>query len=505
MKANLLLTATMLATLAGCTSRLQLEALKPLDEGKQTAETIQSGVPYNLYYDRYSISVTYRIADCDKLTLEVEPSVKEVIAEPDPDQSYVLNPNSLAGPLKTSTIALEYHPDGSLASINAKAEDRTAETVGALAKSAVGLIKIFGAAGGEGTESTQPATCNDVTRLAFDAYAAFTAKKGDKVGGKPVESNGELTEAKEAIDRAQVDFDAAKSKLDASGAVVSEPVQTQFNNAFLSLQGAARRLAAAKARLAQLAKPISVTITTMWPDSGSQTYGTIAAPAELVAALGKWSDGDSNPGAYGLYFKLESTQPGGMGANVGPAQLNPKALSRGLPYRSPARGELQIGLYTLVGNKVVPQEPVFQEIYMVRQLGRVFQLPCISKPFTSISCSLAFDAKGQLTKAGTDNTKAPLEGAAGLLGSLVESGGSAADSLRAGAEKRAGAATKAKQDELAELELDAKLTSARNAQKPDDDAAAQKAKEAKILEYETDLKLINARKALADGQSQVAQ
>ena len=500
-----LIAALPLVALAACTSRLELEPLKPLVDGKQSAATIPSGVPYNLYYDRFSISVTYRIADCDKLTLEVEPSVKEVIAEPDPDQSYVLNPNSLAGPLKTSTVSLKYHPDGSLASINAKAEDRTAETVGALAKSAAGLIKIFGAAGSNGNEATKPATCKQETRPMFDAYAAFTAKKGDKVGGKPVETNGELVAAKEAIDQAQADFDAAKSKLDASGALVSKPVQTQFNNAFLSLQGATRRLAAAKTRLVQLAKPISVTFTTIWPDSGSQTQGTIAAPLELEAALVKWSDGDPNRGAYGLFIKLVSTQPGGMGANAGLAKLERNDLSRGLPYRSPARGMLEIGLNTVVGNEIIPQEPVFQEIYMVRQLGRVFQLPCISKPFTSISCSLAFDPKGQLTKAGTDNTKAPLEGAAGLIGSLVESGGSAADTFRAGAEKRAGAATKAKQDELADLELDAKLTSARNALKPDDDAAVQKAKEAKILEFETDLKLKNARKALAEAQSQVAQ
>ena len=284
-------------------------------------------------------------------------------------------------------------------------------------------------------------------------------------------------------------------------------MQTQFNNAYLALEGATKRLAAAKKQLAKLAKPISVTHEFIWPDSGSATTGTLDTPPELLAVLPTWGGNvDVNNGFYNLAVTLRSSQPGGMGANVGLGMLDHKALARGIPYRSPARGTLAIATaFFDENNKPIEPETVFEKVYMVRQLGRVFQLPCVSKPFTSISCSLAFDAKGQLTKAGTENTKAPLEGAAGLLGSLVESGGSATDSLRAGAEKRAGAATKAKQDELAELELEAKLTAARRAQSSAGGTAAQQAKEAKILEYETDLKLINAQRALAEGQSQVTK
>ena len=483
-----LLAALPLVALGACTSRLELAPVTPLADGTHSAATVPSGVPYALYYDRYEITTTYTVANCDTLELEVEPTVSAVLAEPDPVQSYVIDPNSLARPFKTSSVALEYHPDGSVAAINAKADDRSAETFGALAKSVAGIVKIAVAPGGPAITSVG---CNAATRKAFDAYTA---------------QQGVVKSAKNAIDLAQTEFDAAKAQIDASSGVVARPVQSRFNNAFMGLQVATTRLASAKAQLAKLAKAISVSTTVLWPDSGSETSGTLRPPPELGEKLGEWADVSPNtqPANYSMTIALEPTQAGPLAVTSGGMpQLDRKALARGIPYRSPARGRLVIrSAFIGPDNQSISSKLLFEKGYSVRQLGRVFQLPCISRPFTSIGCTLAFDAKGQLTKAGAENTKAPAEAAAGLLGSVVESGSGAAEAVRAANERRRNSPTTVKQDELAQLELDAKLDAARKvAAGPD--PTAQQIKEKQILEYETDLKLITARRALADGQSLV--
>ena len=484
-----LIAALPLLALASCTSRLELAVVPPLVDGKQIAANVPNGIPYVLYFDRFSIETSYQIVNCSEFALKAEPTVAEIIAEPDPDQTYYLNPNSLAGPLKTSIVAAEYNADGSIASINAKAEDRTAETVGAFAKTAASVIKIAGAGGG--LEGGKILTCNQPT---LDAFKAYNTQKVV------------VTSAKAAIDAAQAEFDAAKAKVDATSGPIPKPLQTRFNNAWMSLDAAVTRLASAKAQLAKLADPITLTVTTLWPDSGSETTKNLLPPAELDEAVAGWTDEspDLNPKLGFLVIELKSAQAGGMGANGGLPRLTGKDLARGLPYRSPVRGILSIRSATNDGKgETVLGKVLFEKTYSVRQLGRVFQLPCVSKPFTSISCSLAFNDKGQLTKAGTENSKAPLEGAAGLLGSVVDSGGAAVDSLRVAADKRNGAAMNAKQEELAVLDIDAKLAAARKA--ASGSKTEQQVKEELILGYETDLKLINARKALETSQGQMTQ
>ncbi len=484
-----LIAALPLLALAGCTSHLELSEVKPLVDGKQTVADIPNGIPYVLYYDRFSIETSYQIVNCAEFELKTEPTVIEIITEPDPDQTYSLNPNSLAGPLKTSAVAAEYNADGSLAAINAKAEDRTAETVGAFAKTAASLVKIVGAGGGP--RGGQPLACKKPT---LDAFNAYNAQKGV------------VTAAKDGIDAAQAEFDAAKAKVDATSGPIPKSLQTRFNNAWMALDAATTRLASAKAQLAKLADPITVAVTTVWPDSGSETTKKLLPPTELGEAIREWTgqSADLNPKLGFLVIDLKGAQAGAMGANAGLPRLSGKDLARGLPYRSPARGILMISSATMGDNsETVRGKELFKKIYTVRQLGRVFQLPCVSKPFTSISCSLAFNDKGQLTKAGTENNKAPLEGAAGLLGSLVDSAGTAVDAQRSAADKRKGAAMKAKQDELTELDINAKLAAARK--EASGTKTERQLKEELILSYETDLKLINARKALEASQGEVSQ
>ena len=487
MNKQLIATLPLLA-LAGCTSRLELSAVTPLGDAPQTAATVQTGIPYVLYYDRFTIETTYRIANCAEFELTTEPTVTEVVAQPDPEHTYALDPNSLAGLLKTSSVSAEYNADGSLASINAKAEDHTAEFIGAIAKAGAGIVKIVAAGGGE--KGGQPLSCDADTLKDFNAY---TAQK-DVVKA-----------AKNAIDLAQAEFDAEKAKVDATAGRIPEPLQARFNEVWMALDAATGRLVSAKARLAQLADPISYTKTTVWPNAGSDFEGRIDPDSDLGDAIKDWTgiSPNLNPGDGFIHLSLKPVQAGGMAA-YGLKQLQGNDLKRGLPYRSAVRGTLTINAATSndKGETVLGKQ-LFQKDYTVRQLGRVFQLPCVNGPFSSTACSLAFNDKGQLTKGGTENNKAPLTGVSDVVNSLVESSGSAAESLRARAEKRKGAAMKAKQDELDMLELDGKLAAARKV--ATGTKTDQQVKEELILGYETDLKLITARKALEDAQNDVTK
>ena len=127
---------TALIFLCGCTTSLMVLRVDPA-----RPET-RVGLPYPLPYTRYEIEITRQIAGCGPLLKAlVKADIKKVTTAPDPNQIFVLDPNSLSSAFKTSAVKIDYQLNGSLASLNASAEDRSAQIISNVVAIAGGAVE----------------------------------------------------------------------------------------------------------------------------------------------------------------------------------------------------------------------------------------------------------------------------------------------------------------------------------------------------------------------------
>lgn len=164
----------------------------------------------------------------------------------------------------------------------------------------------------------------------------------------------------------------------------------------------------------------------------------------------------------------------------------------------PARLEVSLP-NNIEAGKVSPKTLLKKEA-PVRQIGRIMLLPCKSRPFTAMSCSLAFDEKRRLSKIGNANSKAQGEAVAGLLAGGVTQATSVQTALQAAKDKRDGAEKVQQEDKLAKLELQKKIADAQAAlvKAP---ATELDAWNREILENQVELQLLQSRKALDDARA----
>lgn len=483
-KTKFLVAASIVLSLPACTANLGISQLNTTP-----TNVIPNGVPYPLYFDQFKISATYQISNCEKFAIEVTPEVAEQIALPDPDQTYMIAPNSMAGLFRTSELTTEYHPDGSVSSINAKAEDRTAEAIASIGKGLAGIVKIAAAGGAPGGSKAPPAlTCSEKAQKAFDAY-----KADDK----------NLKDAKDALTSAQERFATWLAKVDGVSQVIPKALQTDFDQAYMGLQGATSNLAAAKRRHDKLAEAISFSHEFFWPESGSQISGDVVLPTELLKGkLDKLISGSSGSITQPiLQLSISQNQTSPMWSASGAKKLTPTELKAGIPYRSAAPGNLTISVVGKVGDK--PEE-LLSKRYTFRQMGRIMQLPCSVQTFGKTSCSLTFTDKGTLSKAGRTNEKAAGEAFGTMFSGLVDSAGGAAEATRARQDRQKKAEATSKKEQLDMLELDAKIAAAEKARDAAPPDSVLKALNEQILQIDTERKLLEAERTLREERAKVS-
>lgn len=468
-------------SVAGCTSHLEITEMPK--SGPVT------GVPYALYFDRFDMVANYRLAECAPLKLAVTLDMAKQNRLPDPRQVYQIDPLSLGGFLKTTEFEINYHPDGSVASINAKADDRSAEAISGLVKSAAGIAKIFLAGGGT-PGVVEPNVCNQDTNDALDAYKR---------------QKGIVDLALKAQTAAQADFDIWKAKVEAVGGNPDQALQTAFNNSYRSLDAATRNLASAKESLDALGGKITYERAFSWPEWGGDTskrleFDRATARAVfdpwLLQGLGSIADDDSDLARYNIVIALTSQDSSPLSDVTGGSPITSAQLAKGIPYRSPAPAILTATMPNVLDDnkRPAPQELLNKPV-SIQQFGRIMQLPCSNPAFTASACNLAFSAEGRLTKAGASRSKAQGEVLANLLSGTVEQAAGVADAERAQDLRRANKPKEEAEAELAMLELEAKLVAARKAlivTPPTGRALIEE----QILALDVDRRLIEAQLAL---------
>ena len=381
---------------SACTTNLTVKRVDPKLPGSMV------GAPYPLMFTRYQVDVTRQVSACGpQIKILSKVDVKAEEAAPDSRQLFVIDTNSLASPVKTGEVKLSYSPSGAVTSLNASAEDRSAQVVAGVVGAAVKMVTLAAAAGGLPNQA-----CNQAVLDALDTIK----KQKPRVEAATRVAEAHTDELKQLTKKAATLGD----KVDAG-------TRKRMGDTYEALTKAQGDLDEEQTLLDQALKVVRDVQTVYWPEHGDQAQGVLALPPYL---LSRWGSIDKNPGTLAkqsLYFQLSPIDPQGRPTAAGQPQGQslPVAFETeivdpalGVPYRLPAAGRLQI----CQGQPCGGSEPAaVDKVGAILQLGRIYYLPCESRAFTSIGCTFEMTDAGQLKSMGSSQKAAAAEGVAGAL------------------------------------------------------------------------------------------
>lgn len=391
----------------------------------------RQGIAYFLPFSQFETKVTWA-ASCDDDTgeLALTPKIEATAKNgPDPAALYVIDYASLSAFTKTSSVKVAFYDSGAIKSINAEADDRTAEIL-TKTISAVGKVAKLAV-----TAGSDKALCS--TGLLTQLTDAGTAKK-------------EVERLTALLVKHTRDLEASSARVTRAGAAISRSLRQSHDTAISNVVAAQIDLDSAKAFLEEKSKLISHSSTRLFPETSSVVATTkgVEIPA---ATLAKWvarkADAAGKPIESDLEFKqrveglaaqaavwleLKSTttlidpvkakavadsgKPGDMAIrdNVDPG---PEA---GIRYRVGVPAML-LACKGGPCTKVDLEEGELFKSLPVSLLNRdtTFFLPFQSKAFTNGALSATFAESGVLTSAGYEQKKAAGETVAGVLDALA--------------------------------------------------------------------------------------
>lgn len=461
-----LLVFSILLLCSACTTSLKIYRVDPMKP-----ET-RIGAPYPLLFTRYEIEVTRQVAGCGpELKALVKAEIKGIEGTPDPKQLFVLDLNSLASPVKTSEVKLEYLPNGAVSSLNASAEDRSAQIISNVVATAVKVVSIAAAAGAA-PDGTPPEACS---KKVLEARTIMTTQT-------PI-----VEAAIQLVDSRTEEVKALNNKIASMGSNVDENTKVALGKAWDALAAAVNDLTDKKAILDKALKVITYVETIRWPDNGDMATGE----SQLIpAVLSGWGAVDTNPKAlkkFAVFFNLVGV--GAISRDLSKEDVVDPKL--GVPYRQPVLGRFTICSGSACG---ADNLPIAEKVSDVLQLGYAYYLPCESRAFTSISCTFAMTDAGQLKSMGTAQKAASAEGLSGAAKDTVTQIGSLQETLASAKTKKLEAQTAALKAQADYAAAAASLQS--DPSKPDKDETA-------ALKASTDL--LNAKRAQLEAEAALTE
>lgn len=460
---------SILVLCSACTTSLKVQRVDPAKPSTRV------GAPYPLLFTRYKIEVTRQVAGCGpELKVLVKAEIKGFEGAPDPKQLFVLDPNSLASPVKISEVKLEYLPSGAVSSLNGSAEDRSAQVISNVVATAVKMVSIAAPilmAMGEEAEA-QAQACSP---------AVLAARR------VVIEKTPIVEAAIKLVDSRTEEVNTLNKKVASMGSNIDERTKAALGKDYDALAAAVDDLTDKKAALEKALKVITYVETVHWPDNGDMPKGESQL---LPAVLSRWLTVDTDPDArkkFAVFFNLEGI--GSTSRDLAKEDVVDTQL--GVPYRQPVLGRLTVCAGEPCGGDNLP---IAETVGDVLQLGYVYYLPCESRPFTSISCSFAMTDTGQLKSMGTAQKAASAEGLSGAAKDTVTQLGSLQETLASAKTNRLVAQTAA-------LKAEADYAAAAAALQPDpsksdkDETAALKAS----------IDLLNAKRAQLEAEAALSE
>lgn len=406
LRAGLLLAAV---GVAGCSVKMQ--AVRVVDPENMPRQ----GAPYNLTFTQYDIVVTRSVLGCTtKENGKEEPQLSVLIEAAatrketrDPKRDYVIDFAQLRSFFKTSDVAIEYHANGALKSVNATVTDQT----GAFFTSLVtNLGKVVTVAGGGLLALAGPAkpVCNKAT---LEALAAAKLHEGEVKAA--TQDSAALT----------LDITRLTNMAQVMGRAWSVQERAELKDRINKLYVAQKRqkdateaLAAAKKLLVIKSDPVT------WPGDGEVKETVIQLDSKLSdEQLGKWVEkGSLNPTAVkgndGVWVNLVGTTAIGRTKPCTTAAC-PDDEPVGLKYRMPVPGALLMCSSDKCSTLKDADIHLVEET-AISQLGPVMTLPLKNYPFMNQTIVATFNEAGQPTKLGFTQTPSP-DKALDALGSVA--------------------------------------------------------------------------------------
>ena len=430
MKTNQLLAATMLATLAGCTTHLESGLADPANP--QT----RKGIAYFLPVTRFDADVTWTVTGCGEDGPVVQESiVAKTSTELDPDSLRTIDYASLGSFTKTSSVKVEFYDSGAIKSINASAEDRTGAIIGhavsAASKLAAGFLPV---GSGHGlVESEKPYKCSEAVRGALDAL--------DPLTGAVEDATHELEIAQDTLEILTSRFAQAKSGKSESAVKALKAQIALVEEKKQAVQDAQEKLAPV-VKILTYSDSVSFTANTpnatsealkvpkkIWESWMSEYNGKlkwVASKRDLVTTR----KADDNA----IYLQIDSATGWQNGLDIDDDKNASPAAKReaGIRYRV----AVPANLLACVGNPCTlpqgqegtPGKQVGASMAVrVLSKGTTFYLPFASKGFSNGALEARFAENGTMTYAGYDQKTAPGEaifaaadGAAGDVAGVVK-------------------------------------------------------------------------------------
>ncbi len=469
------LLAACMALTAGCATDLDAVRL-----GSSAAPPI-AGAPYNLSFTQYEVTVTRRVGACStpnpsggpdiaglKIAFDAKISSKEV---PDPKRHYVIDLQSLQSAWKVSSIVVEYHENGTLKSINASADDRSAQAISAIVTS-IGKIVVAGA-GAAGVGSG----CNQDTQETLDKVKA---------------QESEIRKLTARQERMTKQLEAMRTSAAALGDAWSATERQLFSDQIALVHKESTELADKQEELSQLLRKISNVEKFTWPLDGSTTEspGTLI-PLLSEKQLDSWGSvgvDEAELKAFqaktGVYAKLTSA------IDYGKDPCLPGCKDdgvRGVKYRMPVMGTLLL----CSAPACAKGDVIATSSGPISQLGTVFSLPLHSPMFSKKVVEATFNDAGKPLKLGVRSETATAEVAASAFGGMLDTALSVRD-------KTVTTELERMQQKTAFLKAQAELAAAEKALIPASNSDTVAATNA----FTTDTALLNAH--LANIQAQLA-
>ncbi|MCG2841207.1 hypothetical protein L6Q21_09470 [Sandaracinobacter sp. RS1-74] len=444
--------------LAGCTS-LSTTA----DRSTGATNKALVGVPYSLPMLQYDIKITRTLAQCVDPTTKIPALKFTMTAEATPHyvagETFVIDYRRLAGFTKITSFAIEYQESSNiLKSINATAEDRTAEIIGNTVKTAVGIASLAAGVPGvskapDGTPLTAPGgilVCGPKTQGLLDAVTLAA----DNVKTKA-----------EALKKATANVDALASR----AASLSDADKTELTKRVGLQTDAIKALATAQSALDQAKDKISLVTAIRWPramDDDADMFLAEGAAMAKLTRLVAWSA--PVPGAdladnacdaadqvsacvskkLGIFVKLDRFVAAPEIASPGKGRRSPiqevsNDAAKGVFIRPPVQGRLLI-CGDVSQSDCREDGPVLllkSDDVSVPQLGTLRFLPFENHAFQNNALVLTLAASGDVSKLEYKNLKAQGESASAAALAAVTDIRGFADSLSAkrAADKKAAA------------------------------------------------------------------
>jgi hypothetical protein len=454
---------------AGCTTSLTVKRFSENDPATAV------GAPFPLMFTQYEVAVVRQVVSCGpRLKLKVTAEIKGNKAAPDPNQLFVLDTSSLSSPLKTSEVKTTYHPTGAVATLNAVAEDKSAAVVANVAQTLAKIVSIAALAGA--APGVAPEVCEAPTIAAL-AKSVELKKK--------VQVSGDL------LDSLQSQLEDLMKKVNVTGGHPDAATKKAVSAAYDALAAASKDHGDLTEALEKAMKAITFKEIVRWPTNGDAAGGAVRMPLAVLKNWAKVDDQDSDNAAISL--SLASAGGAARSDLAVPQKIDP---ALGIPYRAPALGTVRVcaGMSCTVAN-----ESLTDSTGAVQQLGYVYYLPCTSRAFTSVGCTLEFAEGGELKSAGSIQKAAAAEGLSGAVKEVVTQVGAAK-------EARSTADLKKLEAKAAALKAETDYQTALRASKPDPNAATQAEIDAQNLQADlatAKKKKIDADLALLEAESKV--